>query len=303
MKIPINVITVILLLISITKLISCNSDKIITYMISIFLFFVFYSYSDKSILEIIINISKDLGNSSVLYGSTDSLSEFFLTKNISSMYFIALYSYFLFLKKYFSKSFSLFEFVLFVLLIGLFFSRQAYLSFFILTYIYFLYSNIKFKYKILLSIISIIIFLSIIFLIFDFHSANDGASQRLELWYYFFNNIKIDYLFGNGVIEMNNYLINTIGIDNYHMFFMNQIGTYGLIFFIAYNIFLIIIFFNAYKTSKFTIFLILAYFLNVLFQTHGYEFQNLFLLMISVSVINNNKGVSSVKYFNNNPNI
>jgi len=272
-------------------------------MISIFLFFVFYSYSDKSILEIIINISKDLGNSSVLYGSTDSLSEFFLTKNISSMYFIALYSYFLFLKKYFSKSFSLFEFVLFVLLIGLFFSRQAYLSFFILTYIYFLYSNIKFKYKILLSIISIIIFLSIIFLIFDFHSANDGASQRLELWYYFFNNRKIDYLFGNGVIEMNNYLINTIGIDNYHMFFMNQIGTYGLIFFIAYNIFLIIIFFNAYKTSKFTIFLILAYFLNVLFQTHGYEFQNLFLLMISVSVINNNKGVSSVKYFNNNPNI
>ena len=67
-------------------------------------------------------------------------------------------------------------------------------------------------------------------------------------------------------------------VGNFHMFFMNQIGLYGVFHFIFFNILLFLIYKKNNTTSK--IYLIAAYILNVLFQTYGYEYGNLFLFMI-----------------------
>jgi hypothetical protein len=72
-------------------------------------------------------------------------------------------------------------------------------------------------------------------------------------------------------------LKQTIGIDNFHMFFMNQIGAYGLVHFIAFSTFCLTCIFSS-SSSRYRWVLVAGYYLNVLFQTYGYEYGNLFLL-------------------------
>src|SRR5262249_15800741 len=108
---------------------------------------------------------------------------------------------------------------------------------------------------------------------FDFSSQEDGATTRLELWRVFFSNWTMFGALGLGTHQMNASL-DYLDIDNYHMFFMNQIAAYGLVHCLAFNLILCIVTFHSLP-RRFCWFLILPFWLNVCFQTFGYEFGNL----------------------------
>ncbi|OUH41807.1 hypothetical protein AZ019_002717 [Klebsiella pneumoniae] len=210
-----------------------------------------------------LNASSEM-NSSSLYGIAEPLRDIFLTKNISAMFV-----------------------VIFFIAVLVFLSRQAIMGMII---IYGLYRFIVAGHLNKVIIVTVLITCATIFFtaFFNLNNSNDGASQRLLLWSYFLSHYQNFFLLGLGVSDLNATLISNYGIDNFHMFFMNQIGAYGFIHFIFFSAFLILIYIRK-GSQKGRILLATGYLLNVCFQTYGYEYGNLFLFMAMFASINTNK--------------
>lgn len=216
----------------------------------------------------------------MLYQIAEPTSKIFLTKNISAMYMVALFGSFLFLKWHFDQSVKILHIAVFIVLIALFFSRQAILAAAVLLVAYNLTFTQSRTIKLLTITISLLLGIAFFATFFDLSGSQDGASQRLLLWAHFFANVGKFFTFGLGQERLADMLNSSIGIDNYHMFFMNQIANYGFVHFVVFSYITLMLSFKAVLRNTKYIFLVFPYFLNVMFQTFGYEYQNLFLFVI-----------------------
>lgn len=238
-------------------------------------------------------------SSSQLYGFASPLEIIFITKNIVAMYLISLLSIYIFSLKVESKRANFSVLVVFFMSIVPFFSRQAIVAFTAILGLYFLsISSRTLKYLIIGAVLASSIFLFSV--LFDLSSESDGAGERLILWNYFFSHVKSFWLEGYSLNGLNEILYANIGIDNFHMFFMNQIGAYGTLHFIAFTAFCLATLGDK-KALKFTIILAFGYYINVFFQTYGYEFGNLILLTISGSYLHQRNKPASSKPISFNP--
>lgn len=233
-----------------------------------------------------LNASSEM-NSSSLYGIAEPLRDIFLTKNISAMFVVSVFSLYLYISINLKKNVTIIEFAIFFIAVLVFLSRQAIMGMII---IYGLYRFIVAGHLNKIIIVTVLITCATIFFtaFFNLNNSNDGASQRLLLWGYFLSHYQNFFLLGLGVSDLNATLISNYGIDNFHMFFMNQIGAYGFIHFIFFSAFLILIYIRK-GSQKGRILLATGYLLNVCFQTYGYEYGNLFLFMAMFASINTNK--------------
>jgi hypothetical protein len=216
-----------------------------------------------------------------LYEIAEPLAPIVLTKNIVAMYVVAVFGAFLYFRRLAGKSVTVVEKAVFSVLILLLFSRQAILSAVLLLSLdYFLARDRKMRrWAVVVILITGLVVGGVLSFAFDFSSSEDGASTRLDLWKVFLAHWTSYGFSGLGVHELNASLEH-LDIDNYHMFFMNQIAAYGIIHCIAFNALLTIIALRS--LPKRTRWLVIApYWLNVCFQTYGYEYGNLFLFCIA----------------------
>ena len=221
-------------------------------------------------------------DSSMLYAIAEPLSNIFVTKNILAMYLISLFAFFLYLSHIRNDSVKMVDYMLFLIPVLLCFSRQAMLSYLVL-FSFHVFMKMKNRYLtfmlLMLSMLAGGLFFNNFF---NLNSPNDGASQRVELWLYFFENLGDYFWAGLGLSKMRLLLENQIGVDNFHMFFMNQIGAYGFVFFIFFSCVTCASFFwTGFSVANFYLFI--AYYLNVSFQTFGWEFGGVYLMALSVN--------------------
>ncbi|EIC86649.1 hypothetical protein [Serratia sp. M24T3] len=222
-------------------------------------------------------------DSSKLYNFAEPLHETFLTKNISAMFVVSVFSFYIYVAYRLDKKVSFLEFILFFVVSTAFLSRQSILTI-ITLYGFYRFVIAGYANKVIVITMSAALGMLFFTTFFNLQNTNDGANQRLDLWRYFFNHFQDFFYLGNGVDQLNTILRANLDIDNFHMFFMNQIGAYGIFHFIAFSLFLIFIY-NHVGDKKGRVFLVVGYFLNVCFQTYGYEYGNLFLFMVMYPLI------------------
>lgn len=267
----------------------------ITWMAIVVLIYIKSGVTSISAVWMQLNQNSEI-NSSSLYGIAEPLRDVFLTKNISAMFVVSVFSLYLYIARNLDKKVSLIEFIIFFAAALVFLSRQAILGMIVIYGFYrFLIAGYLSKGVILAILGGAALFFFTAF--FDLKNSNDGASQRLLLWQYFFSHYQDFFLFGNGVVRLNNLLNSIYGIDNFHMFFMNQIGAYGIIHFILFSAFLLMICIRT-GGQKGRVILVVGYLLNVCFQTYGYEYGNLFLFMVMFAPIKdiNNSTIKLPKF-------
>jgi hypothetical protein len=218
-----------------------------------------------------------------LYQVADPLSTLFLTKNITAMYFVAVMALYCFTCSINGLKPRLIDLTLLLLVITSCFSRQAILgSIAVISLEYYIRNISSFK-AYLLATVAVLLALLFFLFFFNLSSSGDGANQRLELWQDFFVQVPSFWLTGLGFAGLSEDLITRIGIDNYHMFFMNQIATYGITHMLCLNAAVILALCMRGKLRLDCLLLIFAYYFNILFQTFGYEFQNLLLIAVGYS--------------------
>lgn len=240
-----------------------------------------YSSSDNLAASLLGLFVTDSLNSSDLYGIASPLEKIFLTKNITAIFFVACLAIYLCGARLIKKRISFLAVSLFFFLVLSFLSRQAILAVFAIFFIYFLTSeNISILSKAVASSVACTCAISFLFIFFNFENPNDGANERLLLWQNFSDSYHEFFWTGIGYNALKAKLILEVGIDNYHTFFMNQISTYGIFFFLSFNLFIIEIFRNSEMPKTSSVMLGSVYFLNVLFQTFGFEYQNTCLLLL-----------------------
>ncbi len=241
-----------------------------------------YIHAGTSSLEMVLLLLRPEGVTSTrLYEIAEPLAPIFLTKNIVAMYVVAVFGAFLYFKRRAGQSVTLVERLLFSLLVLSLFSRQGILSAALLLALdYFLTREKKLKRWIFIGfVITAMVIGGFIAFAFDFSNPEDGAAARLDLWRVFFTHWTNYAFVGLGVHDLNSSLEH-LDIDNYHMFFMNQIAGYGIIHCLAFNALLTIITLKSLP-KKIRWLVIAPYWLNVCFQTYGYEYGNLFLYCIA----------------------
>ncbi|AYM89684.1 hypothetical protein D9980_03315 [Serratia sp. 3ACOL1] len=246
------------------------------WLIAVIIIYMKNGVTSVSYLLSLFNTGADLDSSS-LYGIAEPLRDLFLTKNISSMFVVSTFSLYLYIAFNLNQKVGVVTFLLFSAVALSFLSRQALVGMLLLYGFYrFLIAGYFSKISIvaLISACGFIVFISF----FNLKNSNDGASQRIELWQYFFEHCADFVFLGNGMDGLSNMLTSKVGIDNFHMFFMNQIGAYGIFHFIAFSVFLLLILCRP-RWNKGRLILLSGYLLNVCFQTYGYEYGNLFLFM------------------------
>jgi len=246
-----------------------------------------YTYARTSSWEMLLLLLQPEGVTSTrLYEIAEPLASIFLTKNIVAMYVVAVFGAFLYFKRRAGESVTLLERAMFSVLVLSLFSRQAILSVALLLALdYFLTreKNLK-RWAFIGFLITAVVVGGFIAFAFDFSNPEDGAAARLDLWKVFFTQWTNYAFVGLGVHELNAALEH-LDIDNYHMFFMNQIAAYGIIHCIAFNALLTIISLRSLP-KKIRWLVIAPYWLNVCFQTYGYEYGNLFLYCIAANSCN-----------------
>jgi hypothetical protein len=241
-----------------------------------------YIHAGTSSFEMLLLLLRPEGVTSTrLYEIAEPLAPIFLTKNIVAMYVVALFGAFLYFKRCAREPVTLLERALFSLLVLSLFSRQGILSAALLLALdYFLTREKKLKRWVFIGfVITALVIGSFIAFAFDFSNPEDGAAARLDLWRVFFTHWTSYAFVGLGVHQLNASLEH-LDIDNYHMFFMNQVAAYGIVHCIAFNALLTIITLRSLP-KKIRWLVIAPYWLNVCFQTYGYEYGNLFLYCIA----------------------
>lgn len=245
--------------------------------------FMAHLYGGSTFQSIIITIlSSDVVSSEQLYGFASPLEQVFITKNISAMFVVSVFAIYLSIVQLEKKKIDKLHVGVFAISILMFFSRQAVMVFLSMIAIYF-YMNSKRVTKAFIVSFFAIIFFFIFISLFDLSSTHDGAGERIVLWKYFFSNVEKFIFSGNGIDSLNKLLLDKFDIDNFHMFFMNQIGAYGVIHFFSFTLFCISCFWS-HKLFKYNVYLVAGYYLNIVFQTYGYEFGNLILLALSANM-------------------
>ena len=246
-----------------------------------------YLYAHTSTWEMLLLLLQPEGVTSTrLYEIAEPLTPIFLTKNIVAMYSVAVFGAFLYFRRRAGRSVTLAEKSIFVALVTLLFSRQGILAVALLLSLdYFLAQKRKLKVAALVVVVITALAVgSFLAIAFDFSSPEDGAATRLDLWRAFFEHWTDFGFSGLGVRQLNASLEH-LDIDNYHMFFMNQIAAYGIVHCVAFNLLLTLIVLRS--TPRKTCWLLIApYWLNVCFQTYGYEYGNLFLFCIAANSCN-----------------
>jgi hypothetical protein len=218
-----------------------------------------------------------------LYEIAEPLAAIFLTKNIIAMYVVAVLGSFLYFRRCARKSASWVEKLIFFVLIAALFSRQAIIAGIVVLGLDSLLGREKNARRWAIVVIVLTALLVGVFFAFafDLNSQEDGATTRLELWQYFLANWNRFAIGGLGIQGLN-LSLDHLNIDNYHMFFMNQIAAYGLAHCLAFNVLIGMI---SWRTlpKRFRWLLLAPFWLNVLFQTYGYEYGNLFLFCIAAN--------------------
>jgi hypothetical protein len=241
-----------------------------------------YAAAGTSPVELYLLFSSGEGvDSSTLYGIASPLENVYLTKNISAMFVASVFSFFLYLKLVYEERLRYWEIALFLLAMLVFASRQAIVAFVGLLMVYRLLQGLTWQAMVLI-LCGVLTGVAFFLLFFDLQSSGDGASQRLELWTFFLKNTGNFAIEGYGLDEMNRVLERNVGIDNFHMFFMNQIGAYGFMHFTYFSAMCLAVLSGALR-SRVCWLLVAGYYLNVTFQTYGYEYGNLFLFVALVS--------------------
>ncbi len=246
-----------------------------------------YIHAHTSTWEMLLLLLQPEGVTSTrLYEIAEPLAPIFLTKNIMAMYVVAVFGAFLYFRRRAGDSVTIVEKAIFSILVLSLFSRQGILSAVLLLSLdYFLTKERKMKrWAFIIVIVTALVVGSFLAFAFDFSSPEDGSATRLDLWRAFFTHWRNFSFVGLGVHELNASLEH-LDIDNYHMFFMNQIAAYGIIHCLAFNILLTVVALRSLpKKSRWL--LIAPYWLNVCFQTYGYEYGNLFLFCIAANSCN-----------------
>jgi hypothetical protein len=246
-----------------------------------------YVYARTSTWDMLLLLLQPEGVTSTrLYEIAEPLTPIFLTKNIVAMYIVAVFGTFLYFRRTSGRSVAVTEKAGFVALVVLLFSRQAILSVALLLAVDYLFGRKK-KMKwgpVVVIAVTALVVGGLLAMAFDFSSSEDGASTRLDLWRTFFAHWTNFGFTGLGVHQLNASL-DHLDIDNYHMFFMNQIAAYGIIHTVAFNLLLLFIALRSLP-NKICWLLIAPYWLNVSFQTYGYEYGNLFLFCIAANSCN-----------------
>ena len=243
-----------------------------------------YVHSQASTWQLVTALVGPEGvTSSHLYEIAEPLAPIFLTKNITSMYAVAVFGAFLYFRRCTSNPATILEKCLFLTLIVLLFSRQGILSGVLVGALDSLVGRERRigRWAILVLIGTTLVLGTFFAFAFDLNSQQDGATTRLELWRFFFDHWTHFAVDGLGVASLN-LSLEHLNIDNYHMFFMNQIAAYGVIHCLAFNILLLMVALRS-APKKIRWLVIAPYWLNVCFQTYGYEYGNLFLLCIAAN--------------------
>jgi hypothetical protein len=246
-----------------------------------------YIFAHTSTWEMLALLVEPEGMTSThLYQIAEPLDPIFLTKNIMAMYAVAVFGAFLYFKYRARTRTTVAEKAIFFALIALLFSRQGLLAGVVLISLeYFIGKERAMRrWAIVIILITALAVGGIATFVFDLSSREDGATTRLDLWQLFFAHWSSYAFEGMGVHQMNVYL-EPMSIDNFHMFFMNQIAAYGLVHCLAFNLLLTILaFFSLPKKIRWL--LIAPYWMNVCFQTYGYEYGNLMLFCIAANSCN-----------------
>lgn len=240
-----------------------------------------YSSSDNILASLLGLFARDSLDSSDLYGIASPLETVFLTKNITAIFFVACLAIYLCSARIVENKISIFVVILFVALVLSFLSRQATLAILVIFFIYFLTSKkIRAFYKFTATLFASFCAVVFLMLFFNFDNPNDGANERVLLWQNFSHSYYEFFWTGIGYNALKEKLVLEIGIDNYHTFLMNQISTYGVFFFFSFNFFILEVFRHSRMPRTSSVILGAAYFLNVSFQTFGFEYQNTCLLLL-----------------------
>jgi hypothetical protein len=246
-----------------------------------------YIHAQTSFWEMLLLLIQPEGVTSTrLYEIAEPLAGIFLTKNIVAMYVVAVFGAFLYFRRRAALPVTTLEKGLFFVLILSLFSRQAILSAIVLLALdYFLTAGRhSHRWAFLVVVVTALTLAGFLLFAFNFSSPEDGASTRLDLWRAFFAHWKSYSFLGLGVHQLNESLQH-LDIDNYHMFFMNQIASYGIIHCAAFNLLLAIMMLRCLP-RRICWLLIVPYWLNVCFQTYGYEYGNLFMFCIAANACN-----------------
>jgi hypothetical protein len=246
-----------------------------------------YLYAHTSTWEMLALLVEPEGMTSThLYQIAEPLAPIFLTKNIMAMYAVAVFGIFLYFKHRARTRATVAEKVIFSALIALLFSRQGILAGVVLISLdYFIGKDRAMRRSaVIIILIAALAVGGIAMFAFDLSSREDGATTRLDLWQLFFAHWSSYAFEGMGVHQMNVYL-EPMNIDNFHMFFMNQIAAYGLVHCLAFNLLLTLLALWSLP-KKIRWLLIAPYWMNVCFQTYGYEYGNLVLFCIAANSCN-----------------
>ncbi len=261
-----------------------NANKVILFYIRLMLVIwlgmvvAIYLFNHINLADVITLFSSgDELNSSSLYGLAEPLAQVFLTKNISAMFVVSLFCFYGYISIKINEKISLGVIFLFFVLVLSFFSRQGILTYFVALCLYVVINS---SLMMTLFVIAVGFISGTLFFLtfFNLNNNGDGASQRLELWMYFLDHYDDFFALGYGLNKLNSILNENVGIDNFHMFFMNQIGLYGVFHFVFFTVACASLYLWK-PIDKPRLLLIAGYYLNVVFQTYGYEYGNLFLIM------------------------
>jgi hypothetical protein len=243
-----------------------------------------YAHNDASTGQLLLSLFEPEGLTSThLYEIAEPLATIFLTKNIFAMYVVAVFGSFLYFRRRAHNPASIMDKLLFMVLIVSLFSRQAIVAGIVLVGLDNLVGREKHaKRWAVIGMIMTALVVGIFFAFaFDLNSQQDGATTRLELWSFFLSNWNRFSVGGLGIQGLN-LSLDHLNIDNYHMFFMNQIAAYGIAHCLAFNALIALISWRA-APRKIKWLVLAPYWLNVCFQTYGYEYGNLFLFCIAAN--------------------
>ncbi|MDV7341623.1 hypothetical protein RYZ26_18630 [Terasakiella sp. A23] len=236
------------------------------------------------------------------YGLAFDIEQWFGNKNLVGSFWGMLSAYYLYLCVTFKMRVSWFFYIIGLLLALVCFSRAAEVIALVPLLVYFALrfnTRILFYLMFALSIPVALIFINILVQFND----TDGFYTRFLSWVYFFEEAGDFWIVGQGFSLLNESIDlgeGSLSTGNYHVFFMNQIATYGIGFLFLYVLYFILFFSICKKVGAYGRYLLIplsAYSVNVMVQNYGVEFQVLYPFIL-IGAVSNFKYLQSAQMRN-----